>query len=82
VGGQSDLARTPLACAISLMGTGAAAALEDQAGRLTRTERQRLSRKLRDPAESAAQIAAVIGIILRDPSPTPLTRPACALRRS
>lgn len=38
--GQSDLARTLLACAMSLMEAGAATALEGQADRLTHTERR------------------------------------------
>lgn len=64
---QDDLMRTLLACATSLMETGAAAALDAQAKNLSRGQRRQIAGMLKVASDGAAHIVAVVDLALNEP---------------
>ncbi len=68
---QDDLIRTLLACAMSLMETGAAAALDAQTKQLTRMQRRRIVTMAKVAADGAALIIEAVDLALREPPCSP-----------
>ena len=71
---QEDLMRTLLACAMSMMEAGAAAALDAQARQMPRAHRRQIVTMMKVAADGAAYIIAAVNPALAEPSPTAFRR--------